>query len=63
MVYKVSEDLLDRQRLGCLRAISHMVQMCDVVQPVLVSQHPCERLSLMFVKTIVSSFICLKQLH
>lgn len=50
---KVNEVLFDTQRcrLGCLAAISHMIQTCDVTQPVLVSQHPCERLSLtVFVK-------------
>lgn len=67
MVYKVSEDLFHTQRykLGCLGAISHMVQMCNVIQPVLVSQHPPGRLSLTFFRkgNCFILYLFLNQLH
>lgn len=56
MVYKVSEGLFDTQKyiLGCLRAISHVVQICDVIQPVLLSKNRHEKISLIFFHLILS---------
>lgn len=49
-MYTGREGLFDTQsyRLGCLGAISHMVQPYDIFQPVFLNQHFYEMLSNVF---------------